>query len=354
MVHPDEILRGNQMWVSMFWFFLVIASGLLLNALLFKVVLIRLSSIEEKFGISFRKRFYTVLQLLIPLFLVLLVAPSLSFSNEILLTLRRLFSVLFIVLVTWFAVGLVLTGRDVLLNRYDINVKDNLKARSVHTQVNVLVKILVIVIGLVAAASAMMIFENVRQVGTSILASAGVIGIIIGFAAQRSIATLLAGLQIAITQPIRIDDVVIVDGEWGQIEEITLTYVVVRIWDLRRLIVPTNHFLEKSFQNWTRISAEILGTVTFHVDYSLPVDVVRNQLYEILKDHELWDGKVWRLHVINATDRTVELRALMSAASSSDAWELRCHVREQLLGFLQKNYPQCLPKLRAEIHDAKS
>lgn len=341
------------MWVSIFWLVLVIAVGLLFNALLFKVVIRRLGVIEEKSGISFRKRFYPVLQLLITLFLVLLVIPSLPLNTDISLVLHRLFSVLFIALVAWLAVALALTVRDVLLSRYDISVKDNLQARAVHTQVNVLVKIVVIIIGVVATAAAMMIFDNIRQLGTSILASAGVVGIIIGFAAQRSIATLLAGLQIAITQPIRIDDVVIVDGEWGQIEEITLTCVVVRIWDLRRLIVPTHQFLEKSFQNWTRISADLLGTVTFHVDYSLPVEIIRNHLYEILKGHELWDGKVWRLHVTDAGERTVELRALMSASNSSDAWELRCHVREQLLSFLQKNYPQCLPKLRAEIHDSK-
>lgn len=337
------------MMFSGFWLLLAIGGGLLVNHLLFKIILLRLSASEEKFGISFRKRFYPILRLLIPLVLILLAAPSLAIPAELSLIFRRLISLLFIALISWLAVALVLTGRDALLNRYNLEEKDNLKARAVHTQVNVLVKILVIVIGVVATASAMMIFEQVRQVGTSILASAGVIGIIIGFAAQRSIATLLAGLQIAITQPIRIDDVVIVDGEWGQIEEISLTYVVVRIWDLRRLIVPTNHFLEKTFQNWTRVSADLLATVCFHVDYSLPVDIVRNQLYEILKDHELWDGKVWRLHVINATERTVELRALMSAADSSQAWELRCHVREQLLAFLQRNYPQCLPKLRAEV-----
>lgn len=342
------------MWVPVFWLALAIAGGLLINSGLFKVVLKRLCATEEKFGISFRSRFYPILRLLIPLFLVLLVVPSLSIPAEISLVLRRLFSLLFILLIAWFSVALVLTGRDALLNRYNINEKDNLRARSVHTQVNVLVKILVIVISLVAIASAMMIFDHVRQVGTSILASAGVIGIVIGFAAQRSIATLLAGLQIAITQPIRIDDVVIVDGEWGQIEEISLTYVVVRIWDLRRLIVPTHQILEKSFQNWTRTSADLLGTASIHVDYSLPVEVVREQLSAILQDCPLWDGKVWRLHVIDATERTVELRALMSAANSSDAWELRCHVRERLLAFLQNNYPQCLPKMRAEIHESRA
>ena len=339
------------MWLSVFWLVMAVAGGWLLNTLLFKIVLGRLRPTEEKFGISFRTRLYPVLRLLLPLFLILLLAPSLSFPATAALVVRRLLALLFIGLVAWLLMALVLTGRDALLNRYKIDVTDNLKARSVHTQVNVLVKILLIVIGFVAVASAMMIFEHVRQVGTSLLASAGVVGIIVGFAAQRSISSLLAGLQIAITQPIRIDDVVIVEGEWGQIEEITLTYVVVRIWDLRRLIVPTHNFLEKPFQNWTRISADLLGTVTFHVDYSLPVEVVREQLHEILKDHELWDGKVWRVHVTNATEQTVELRALMSASNSGNAWELRCDVREKLLRFLQQNYPQCLPRVRAEIHE---
>lgn len=334
------------------WLVLAIVGGLVLNALLFRVFKRQLLDAEKKFGVSLRRRLYPVLQLLLPLFLVLLVVPSLPVDTGPVVLFRRLLSVAFTVLIGWLLVSLVYAGRDVVLNRYDVDVKDNLKARAVHTQVNVLVRILVIVIIVVALASVMMIFENVRQVGTSILASAGVIGIIIGFAAQRSIAAILAGLQLAISQPVRIDDVVIVDGEWGQVEEISLTYVVVRIWDLRRLIVPTSYFLEKSFQNWTRTSADLLGTVTLHVDYRMPVEAVRAQLFEIIKDHVLWDGKVWRLHVINAAEQTVELRALMSAASASDAWELRCHVREQLLDFLRKNYPQCLPRIRAEVINA--
>jgi small-conductance mechanosensitive channel len=338
------------MLISLFWLILAVIGGLLVNAVLFKLAAKQLAPIEKKWGVSFRKRFHVVLQFLIPLVFILLVTPSFALPARLSLTVQRLVSILFIILVAWLMVALLQTGRDALLNRYDISIADNLRARSVHTQVNVLFKILLITVLVVAAASTMMVFDHVRQVGTSILASAGVIGIVIGFAAQRSIATLLAGLQIAITQPIRIDDVVIVEGEWGQIEEITLTYVVIRIWDLRRLVVPTHQFLEKPFQNWTRISADLLGTVTLHVDYTLPVEIVRDHLYEILKDHPLWDGKVWRLHVVNATDKTVELRALMSTANASNAWELRCDVREKLLAFLQTHYPQCLPRVRAEIH----
>ncbi|PLX82896.1 MAG: mechanosensitive ion channel protein MscS [Desulfuromonas sp.] len=342
------------MWLSLLWLVAAIVAGLLLNAVLFKVVLDRFKSLDESRRLKIRARFYPLLQLLIPILILLLFLPSLELGSVAMTILSRLTSLFFIGLVAWGLIQLVFTGREVLLARYDIDVKDNLKARAVHTQVNVLVKIGVIVIGVVAVASAMMIFENVRQLGTSILASAGVLGIIVGFAAQRSIATLLAGLQLAITQPIRIDDVVIVEGEWGQIEEITLTYVVVRIWDLRRLVLPTSYFLEKPFQNWTRTSADLLATVTVNVDYRMPVERVREYLQDILKANGLWDGKVWRLQVTGAGEQTIELRALMSAANASDAWDLRCQVREQLIDFLQSNHTEFLPRLRAEVSNPDS
>jgi small-conductance mechanosensitive channel len=179
-----------------------------------------------------------------------------------------------------------------------------------------------------------MTFEKIRQFGISIMASAGVIGIIVGFAAQRSIATLFAGIQIAITQPIRLDDVVIVENEWGWIEEITLTYVVVRVWDLRRLVLPITYYIERPFQNWTRVSADILGTVFLYMDYTVPVRVIREELQKIVKGSALRDGKVCGVQVTDATQQTIEVRALVSAADSSKAWDLRCLVREKLLEFL--------------------
>ena len=195
----------------------------------------------------------------------------------------------------------------------------------------------------------LMTFENIRQLGTSILASAGIIGIIVGVAAQRTLATFIAGFQIAVTQPIRLDDVVIVENEWGRIEEITLTYVVVRIWNLRRLVVPITHFIEKPFQNWTRSTSDILGTVFLYVDYTVPIQEVREALHRILQEAELWDGKTWGLVPTNATERTVELRALMSAPDAPSAWNLRCKVREKLIEYVRNNYPEGLPKVRAEI-----
>jgi small-conductance mechanosensitive channel len=198
----------------------------------------------------------------------------------------------------------------------------------------------------------LMVFESVRQFGTSILASAGIAGIIIGFAAQRSISTLLAGFQIALTQPIRIDDVVIVENEWGRVEDISLTYVTVRIWDLRRLILPISYFIERPFQNWTRTSADILGTVFLHVDYTVPLQPLRDELDRILAASPLWDGKVKVLQVTDAKPQTLELRALASAADASAAWDLRCEIREKLIAFLQTHYPASLPRVRAELQPA--
>ena len=239
-----------------------------------------------------------------------------------------------------------------MLQRYRIDISDNLEARAVYTQVTVLRKIAVAVIGIFTLASMLMVFEPVRQFGASILASAGIAGIIVGFAAQRSIATLLAGLQIAITQPIRLDDVVIVEGEWGRIEDITLTYVAVRIWDERRLVVPITYFIERPFQNWTRRSADILGTVFLHVDYRAPLDAIRQELDRILSESPYWDGKVKVLQVTDAREHTMEVRALASAADASLAWDLRCEVREKLIQFLQRHHPASLPRVRAELESA--
>jgi small-conductance mechanosensitive channel len=245
-------------------------------------------------------------------------------------------------------------GEDIILSRYNINTKDNLQARKIHTQTQTLRKILAAIIIMLAVALILMGFESFRQLGTGILASAGIATVVIGLAAQKIFGNFLAGIQIAFTQPIRMDDVVIVENEWGKIEEITLTYVVVRIWDLRRLVLPISYFIEKPFQNWTRVAADILGTVFFYTDYTIPVKEVREELQRILKDSNKWDGKVCVLQVTNATERTIELRALMSAADSSSAWDLRCEVREKLIEFVRNKYPDALPKTRAEFKKSEA
>lgn len=239
--------------------------------------------------------------------------------------------------------------RDVLYERFDITVANNLNERKIRTQIDFIQKAGSVFIIFIGIAIALMSFERVRQLGTSLIASAGIVSVIIGFAAQKSLANLLAGLQIAFTQPVRIEDVVVVEGEWGRIEEITLTYVVVRIWDSRRLIVPISYFLEKPFQNWTRTSSDLLGTVFLYADYSLPVDAIRMELVNILRRPDvqnLWDENKAIVQVTDATESTLQIRILVSAANSSDAFDLRCAVREHMIDFITKNYPDALPKKR--------
>jgi len=285
-------------------------------------------------------------RLLLPLFALMLAAPSLSLPANLLAILQHIFSLCFIGLVTWLFINSTLAGRDIIISRYDIEARESYKARAVYTQLTLLVKVILVIVVVIALASMLMSFAKIRAFGVSILASAGIMGIIVGFAAQRSLSTLLAGLQIAITQPIRINDVVIVEGEWGTIEEITLTYVVVKIWDLRRLIVPVTFFLEKSFQSWTRSTSNILGTVMLSVDYSAPVPEIRVKLLELLQLSPLWDREVWGLQVTKAGEQVLELRALMSAVDAPTAWDLRCEVREKLVAWLQQNYPESLPRMR--------
>ena len=239
---------------------------------------------------------------------------------------------------------------DAAYAKYRIDVSDNLAARRVRTQIQVLRRIFVVVVVIVTAAVMLMTFPAIHELGTSLLASAGLAGLIVGMAMKPTLSSLLAGLQIALTQPIRIDDVVIVQGEFGWIEEIETTYVIVRTWDLRRLVVPLSYFIENPFQNWTRKTADLLGTVFVYVDYSVPVEEVRQELHRILESSPLWDGKVWGLQVTNASEQAVEIRALMSAPNAPKAWDLRCYVRESLIKFLQERFPESLPKMRAEVH----
>jgi small-conductance mechanosensitive channel len=294
-------------------------------------------------------------RILLPLFMVNLVLPAIELPSRPLALLTHTTSLLFVAAIAYLLVRLIYLLRDFMLSFYDINARDNLSARKVYTQIQVMEKILLAVVIVATIAFMLMTFDKVRQIGVSILASAGIAGIILGLAAQKSIGTLLAGLQIALTQPIRIDDVVIVEGEWGKVEDITLTYVVVRIWDLRRLVVPMTYFIEKPFQNWTRSSSDILGTVFLYTDYSIPVEAVRAEMDRIVRASDLWDGKVCGLQVTDCKPDTLELRLLISAGDAGTAWDLRCLLREKIVDFVQRNYPESLPRVRAsvELHDAR-
>jgi small-conductance mechanosensitive channel len=222
-------------------------------------------------------------------------------------------------------------------------------ARKHVTQVRLLRRAVDTLVVIVTIAAALMIFDSVRQYGVSLFASAGAAGLVLGLAARPVLSNLIAGVQLALTQPIRIDDAVIVENEWGWIEEITSTYVVVRLWDWRRLVVPLAHFIEKPFQNWTRENASLIGSVMLYVDYRAPVESIRRKLEEFAKQSKLWDGKVVNLQVTDARERTIELRALVSARNAPQAWDLRCEIREKLIRFLRESHPDALPRARAEV-----
>ena len=322
-------------------------------------LLVRVGALIETFLISLSSRADTAWDDLVlplagkairrglPLLALILGAPTLSLSPDLAGMVQDATSLLLIALVAFVLFQIVDVVASFVVARHRTDVADNLRARAIYTQVVVLKKVCMTVIAVFTFASMLMVFDSVRQFGASILASAGVAGIVVGFAAQRSIATLLAGFQIALTQPIRVDDVVIVEGEWGRIEDITLTYVVVCIWDLRRLVVPITFFIEQPFQNWTRTSAEMLGSVLLHVDYTVPVDALRAELTRILAASSHWDGKVNVLQVTDAKEHSLEVRALASAANASLSWDLRCEIREKLVAFVQRQYPRSLPHLRA-------
>jgi small-conductance mechanosensitive channel len=260
--------------------------------------------------------------------------------GEIKELLTHILSISSIAGVSWFVLRIFAVIEEVIQQRYRDAGKSDIEARRITTNISLLRKIVNVLVVILAIAGVLMTFETVRQIGLSILASAGLAGIVIGFAAQRSLQTLIAGIQIAITQPVRLGDIVVVEKENGRVEEITLTYVVVRLWDERRIIVPITWFIDKPFQNWTRSSLELTGAVMLRVGYHVPVDEVRREFERIVAESPLWDKRVARLEVTDSGDVTMELRALVSAANSADLWALRCQVREKLIEFIHA--PQTL------------
>ena len=233
--------------------------------------------------------------------------------------------------------------------RHPIDVADNLAARRIQTQTRVLARTLASIAVLIGGSFALLTFPGVRNIGASLLASAGIAGLVVGFAAKPILGNLLAGLQIAVTQPIRIDDVVVVEGEFGRIEEINRSYVVVALWDQRRLVVPLQQFIEKPFQNWTRVTSEILGEVFIWVDYGIPLEPLREELKRLCEAAPEWDRRVAIIQVTDANEHAMQLRALVSSADAARNWDLRCLVRERLIEFVRREYPASLPRLRAAL-----
>jgi small-conductance mechanosensitive channel len=262
---------------------------------------------------------------------------------------HQLVSIAGIIANTILSIQTVLAVESMMTSRSETLQYDAYKRRRVETSVQMMRRLLVFVIVVVGIAATLLNFQPVRQIGTGLLASAGVAGVIAGFAAQKSLSTIIAGLQVAITQPIRIDDHVIVEGEWGIIEEITLTYVVVRVWDRRRLITPITYFLEKPFQNWTRSSSDLIGVVFLYVDFFVPVQEIRKEAKRIVEQSKLWDQSVYAFQVTDFRSDCVEIRILATAGSAPEAFDLRCEIREKLLSFLQSQYPNSFPKVRTSL-----
>lgn len=309
----------------------------------------RIKNLSEEVIVSIKKLRLPTLAGFILLALTITV-NNLRFQPKVTEILNHVSVILIIITVAWTVASIVTIARMLTLRKYDLS-KNPYQVRKRQTQFRVLERIGIAVIFVVAIGAILMTFKTIRDIGVSVLASAGVAGIIIGFAAQKTIATFLAGIQIAITQPIRIEDTVLVEGEYGYIEEITLTYVVVRTWDKRRLIVPISYFIDHPFENWTRKSADIFGTVTIRTDYTVKVDDIRQELDAILEDNELWDGENKSVQVTGSTDDALEVRLLVSASDPATVWNLRVEVRERMVAFLQENYPQSLPRSRVMLEN---
>lgn len=285
----------------------------------------------------------------VPLLVLNLMLPLMDMQKRFYIPFSRFIEISLIISFAVLLVSSITVFEDYMYHVYDLNKEDNLKERKIRTQLQFIRRILVTFIVLVAVAVVLLSFDNVRKIGAGLLTGVGIGGIIIGFAAQKSLANFLAGFQIAFTQPLRIDDVLVVEGEWGRVEDITLTYVVLNIWDQRRLILPINYFIEKPFQNWTRTTSQILGTVFLYLDYNTPVDAIRAEFDRLLDATKLWDKRVKVIQVTDAKENTIEIRALMSARNSSQAFDLRCYIRENLINFLRDNYPESLPLQRVML-----
>ena len=284
-----------------------------------------------------------------PLLALLAVLPGLPLPEKLLAAFEHIAGLSLIAAIAWLIILSVDVLSDVLSGRYRVDVADNLLARRIQTQLKMLHSIVVALVSIVTLAIMLMTFPTIKHIGVSMLASAGLATLVVGMAMKGTLSNIIAGVQIAFSQPFRIEDAVVVEGEWGWIEEIGTMYVVVRIWDLRRLVLPLSYFLDHPFQNWTRTNAQLLANCYVYGDYTIPVEAVRAELRRICEATKLWAGKVCVLQVTDLQQATVQLRALMDARNSSDAWDLRCLVREKLIDFIQKNYPGSLPRYRGDL-----
>jgi len=353
----DQLQMWSHEFPAWLWNLSVIGAALLLGLILRLALTLVLRYYKNRHDYSVFKSIIThlgrPLNFFVPLLVLNVMVPLLRLGKHLVADIDRGVSILLILSFASLLIHTIRILEDFVYNQYDLTKEDNLRERRVRTQLLFVRKIFIIVIVLVTLAIILLSFDNVRKIGAGLLTGVGIGSIILGFAAQKSLANLLAGFQIAFTQPIRIDDVLVVEGEWGRVEDITLTYVVVSIWDQRRLVLPITYFIEKPFQNWTRTTSEILGTVFLYVDYTFPVDELRTELTRLLELSPLWDKRTGILQVTDAKEHTMEIRALVSARNSSAAFDLRCYVRENMVAYIAQHRPQALPKTRFEQTENK-
>jgi small-conductance mechanosensitive channel len=289
------------------------------------------------------------MQLIMPLIFLQFVWLATPNDWEFMPRVRHMTGLVFIAAISWLVIRCIGGVTDTIVSLRPLTIEDNLHARRIQTQARVIARSLMVIVMLVGGALMLMTFPAIRAVGASLLASAGLVGIIAGVAARPVLSNMIAGLQLALSQPLRLDDVVVVEGEWGRIEDITGTYIVIALWDQRRLIVPLQYFIEKPFQNWTRSTSEIIGTVFWWVDYGMPLAPLREELNRLCNEAPEWDKRISLIQVTDTTERTMQLRALVTSQDSGKNFDLRCKVREGLISFMQKNYPDYLPRDRNEI-----
>lgn len=356
------MLEDLQTWLHWppFVWNILLGCAALLSGLIIKYILALILHLTSRkktdYSIirSVLKRLGTPINYFLPVLVFNMVLPSMELKARSMATLSKTVEICLIITFGYVLTGLVKVFEDYMYHTFDLSKEDNLRERKLRTQLQFVRKLAISTILILTFCAVLLSFDNLRKIGAGLLTGVGVGGIIVGFAAQRSLSNFLAGMQIAFTQPIRIDDVLVVEGEWGRVEEITLTYVVLGIWDQRKLILPINYFIEKPFQNWTRTGSAIMGTAFLYLDYTAPFEAIRTEFARVLKDNPLWDKRVQSMQVTNISERTVEIRLLVSARSSGSAFDLRCDLREKMLSFIQREHAYCLPKTRAELEDKKS
>ncbi len=348
MIHFFE-----ENWHSLLWSAILLSAAIAISLVAHSIVfwLLRRFAVDKGAALdqSLIRHGQGPSRWIFPLLAALAVLPGLPLSPTLMSALEHITGLGLIAAIAWLVTLFVDVTSDVLAERYRIDVADNLVARRIHTQFQMLRRIVFVLVAVVTLSLMLMTFPAIKHIGVSLLASAGLATLVVGMATKDTLSNLIAGVQIAFAQPFRLEDAVVVEGEWGWIEEVGTMYVVIRIWDLRRLVVPLSYFLSHPFQNWTRTDAYLLGSTMLYADYTVPVEELRKELQRICEATPLWKGQVCVLQASDATEHTVQLRALMDARNSSDAWDLRCLVREKLLAYLQKNHPESLPRFRGEL-----